>query len=180
MLTRHVDRLTSLLIIVGGVLIIVGLFFYISPFLTSNTRNENHNVPALQYLTLTWALDKAEKIEGYFTVRGGGDDVDFHIKDPYGSVILDAGRVTGRRDFAFTAEYSGAYTLYFDNSFSIFTSKTIFLSYQQTLRIFPGDLSLLITILGVLILVLGVIRLYQKQIKERGKAAPPPPPPIDR
>ena len=149
------------------VIAIVGFLLYLSPFITTGTKTENHSVPPLQTLTLTFHFNKGEKIEGYFTVRQGNDDINFYVKDPYGTVILDAGRVKGRYDFVIPIEHSGVYTLYFDNTFSLFTSKTIFLTYQATIRSFFSELSLPITLIGVSLIVLGLILIYEKKMKEK-------------
>lgn len=157
----------KVLTFVGILIMIVGLFFYLFPYITSRMRTEDHSVSAMQRLTLTMHFEKHERLEGYFTVRGGNDDVKFYIKNPYGAVILDAGMVTGRHDFAFTAEHEGVYTLYFDNTFSLITSKTIFLSYRITVKSILYDLSLPITVVGVAILAWGLISIYEKKMKEK-------------
>ncbi len=157
----------KVLTFVGFAITIIGLFLYLSPYITSPTRTGDHYVYALQTLTLTMHFDRGERLEGYFTVRGGNDDVKFYIKNPYGAVILDAGTVTGRHDFAFTAEHEGVYTLYFDNTFSLITSKTIFLSYRVTVKSILYDLSLPIAVVGIAILALGLISIYEKKMKER-------------
>lgn len=179
MTKRQVDRIGSFLLIVGLALLMVGLYFYVFPYMTTRTTNDNFNVPALQTITVTWNLDKGSRIEGYFTVRGGNDDIRFSIKDPYGSVILNAGTITGRGDFAFTAESTGAYTMYFDNSYSIFTSKAVFLSYQATVIPISTNVFLTLILLGLALLLLGVSRVYQTRAKEREQVpnVPPPPPP---
>lgn len=171
-----VDRLTKLLMFLGLVVLIVGLFFYLFPYGMSNTKTDSFQVPNLQTATSTFVLNKGERIEGYFTVIGGWNDIKFNIQDPYGSVILNAGTVTGRRDFAFTAEHSGAYTLFFDNGYSLFTSKTIFLSYSGTVA-FPRDLSLVLALMGFGILLLGLARVGQAWEKEKKQTAKVPPPP---
>jgi hypothetical protein len=174
-----VDRLTKLLLSLGFVVLVVGLFFYLVPHVgMSNTKTDNFQVPPLQYVTSTFVLSQGDRIEGYFTVLGGGNDINFNIKDPYASTILDAGRVTGRRDFAFTAEYSGAYTLTFDNSFSILTSKNVFLSYSSNVA-FPSLIAVVIALIGLLILIGGLSRVSQAWAKEKKKqmANVPPPPP---
>lgn len=152
---------------VGFVILLVGLFFYLYPYITTKTRTEDYDVPALQTLTLTMHFEEGERIEGYFTVRGGNDDVKFYIKNPYGAIILDAGMMTGRHDFAFTAEHTGVFTLYFDNTFSLLTSKTIFFSYQLTVRTILDELRLPMVLVGVGILSVGLLSMYEKKIKER-------------
>jgi hypothetical protein len=175
-----VDRLSKALIFLGFSVLIVGLFFYLIPLGMSNTKTDSFQVPNLQTATSTFVLNKGDRIEGYFTILGGSNDIRFNIQDPYGSVILNAGTVTGRRDFAFTAEYSGAYTLFFDNGYSIFTSKTVFLSYSGTVA-FPSAIAIVIALIGLLILIFGLSRVSQAWAKEKKQTAtvPPPPPSTD-
>jgi hypothetical protein len=175
-----VDRLSKSLLFLGIVVLIIGLYFYLVPLGMSNTKTDNFQVSPLQYRTVTFILNKGDRIEGYFTVLGGSNDIRFNIKDPYASTILDAGTVTGRRDFAFTAEYSGAYTLTFDNSYSLLTTKTVFLSYSSTVA-FPSAIAIAIALIGLLILIFGLSRVFQAWAKEKQKqqttTMPPPPPP---
>lgn len=172
-----IDRLSQTLIFLGFVVLIVGLYFYIFPYLTTNTRTDTFDVSALHSQIMSVQLNKGDRCEGYFTVIGGNGDIDFRIKDPYGSVILDAGRVTGRRDFAVTAEYSGTYTFYWDNTFSLITSKTVFFSHNWTVVAFPRELTLLVALLGLLLVILGSSRIAQAYVKEKKQTASPPPPP---
>lgn len=154
---------------IGAVLIIVGLFFYLSPYTTS-TKTEDYDVHRGIMLELTWPdLEKGERIAGYFTIRGGNEEVEFYIKDPYGAIIHDAGTVKSRHDFAFTAEHSGVYSLYFEN-YAGTSDKQIFVTYETKFKSIFHDLSLPIVLLGTLILIAGLLSFYEKRLKERKKA----------
>jgi hypothetical protein len=98
------------LIFVGLVCIVLGLVFYVNPI--NMDQNETWNVGAFGERIATANLDKGTRQEGYFTIRGGNEELTFWIKDPYGATIYNAGNVRSRCDFAFTAEQTGAYTLY--------------------------------------------------------------------
>ncbi len=87
-------------------------------------------VEPLSSMTLTINMSKGAVFEGYLTVRGGNDDVRFYIKDSYGNTVLDINRVNARYDFSYTATSEGFHTAYFDNSFSIITSKQVFIHYR--------------------------------------------------
>jgi len=150
----ELDRLTNALITLGVILIGAGLFLCLAPPIMNNTQTESKSVPQLQTLISTFMLDKGDRFEGYFTVSGGDNGIKFNIEDPNASTILDAGTVTGRRDFAFTAEFTGTYTLTFDNSDSL-TGKTIFLSYSGTTR-FPSSVAVVIALFGLAILTFGM------------------------
>jgi hypothetical protein len=102
-------------------------------------------------------LDELDKFTGSIAITGGsGDDVDFYVTDPHGSRIVDLGRVSQGTSFDFTAQDSGAYTLHFDNSFSLFSSKVVTLSYDIENPILPnGDNFVLWIIAGAIII--GVV-----------------------
>ena len=86
---------------------------------------------AEKYVGLT--LDARNRVEGSVSVEGGGgNDVNFYFTDPFGNNVLEAGRVSGNRSFAFIAASSGEYRLYFDNSFSIFSNKVV--NYTATIH----------------------------------------------
>ena len=161
---------TKVLVFVGFVIVLVGLLLYLTPYVTSPTRREQHNVPALQTLTLTMHFEKGERMEGYFKCMHANDirsdDIRFYIKNPYGAVILDAGTVTGRHDFAFTAEHSGVFTLYFDNTFSLLTSKIIVFRHKVTVKSSYPELSLPTALIGIAILAVGLISIYEKKKKK--------------
>ena len=157
------------LMYIGAILIIVGLFLYFSPYTTS-TKTEDYDVRRGVMLEVTWPdLEKGERISGYFTIRGGDEEVKFYIKDPYGAIIHDAGTVKSRHDFAFTAEHSGVYSLYFEN-YAGTSDKHIFVTYETKFKSIFHDLSLPIVLIGALILVAGLLSFYEKKMKEK-KAA---------
>lgn len=57
-------------------------------------------------------------------------DINFLIKDPLGNSLADWGRVTST-DFSFRTQSRGTYKLVFDNTFSVFTSKNVSVSYTM-------------------------------------------------
>jgi hypothetical protein len=93
-------------------------------------KDTNFTVGPLSKYELTVNASQGAVIEGYLTVRGGNDDVRFYIEDSYGKKVLDKNRVNDRYDFSYAVESSGFHTLYFDNSFSLITSKEVFLHYR--------------------------------------------------
>ena len=93
-------------------------------------RDTSFRVSSLSEQTLTVDAGAGDTIEGYFTVRGGADEVDFWIEDPWGRTIHNAGRVYDRNDFQVTCANDGHYTLYFSNTFSLTVAKDIYLHYR--------------------------------------------------
>jgi len=136
------------LITVGLVILVGGLVFYVNPVNTD--QNETWYVEAFGQRTATTNLDKGHREEGYFTVRGGNEELAFWIKDPFGATIYNARDVRSRRDFAFTAEYSGAYTLYFENNEAV--AKTIYF----TMKSDAAPIGIVIALIGVVIMATGL------------------------
>ena len=92
-------------------------------------QDRSFDVSPLSNTHTTVTMSKGKVLEGYLTVRGGNDDIRFYIKDSYGNKVLDI-EVKGRYDFSYTAISEGFHTLYFDNSFSLFTGKQVLMHYR--------------------------------------------------
>lgn len=156
-------RTSELLIFIGISVMVLGLLFYFSPI--KSPYNDNFDIDPLRGISLTSHRDKGERVEGYFTVLGGNEEIEFTIKDPYGAIIYDAGIVKSRKDFAFTTEFEGVYSLFFENKQN--SEKHVFLTTQRT---FIGDgLALAIALIGVGILIFGLAGFYAERLKRAGK-----------
>lgn len=93
--------------------------------------NEIIVVPSGQVKTVYYELETGQRMEGKITVLGSStDDVAFLIKDPFGNVVSNAGIVRGTRQFAVIANTTGTYNIVFDNSYALFTSKQVDLTFQ--------------------------------------------------
>ncbi len=93
-------------------------------------EDTSFTVSPFQEYTITVNVKQGAMIEGYLTVRGGNDDIRFYIENSFGDKVLDKNRVNGRYDFMYAVQSSGFHTMYFDNSFSLFTSKQVYLNYR--------------------------------------------------
>lgn len=93
-------------------------------------QDNSFTVEAMHEVTLTPNMRNGAVLEGYFTIRGGNDDINFAIEDPQGNIVLSINKATGRYDFSYTAPSAGFYTMHFDNTFSLFTSKQIYIHYR--------------------------------------------------
>lgn len=98
---------------------------YVVPY-----RDTNFYVSPSSQRILTFNAGAGDTIEGYFTIRGGADEVKFWIENPWGTAIHNAGRVYDRHDFQVTCANEGYYTLYFSNTFSLTVGKDIYLHYR--------------------------------------------------
>lgn len=142
--------------------------------------------------TLTYNLNGGQTFSGSISISGGsGNDVNFWVTNPQGATLVNSGKVSGGTSFAFTAESSGAYTLHFDNSFSIFSSKSVQVTYDISTPIFGGNgdgsgiTGILLVLVGIIILII-VVALVAVGVSRRNRAStirrpfPPPPPPTSQ
>jgi len=112
----------------SGVLIILLSIILLS---VNATEVEVLIVEPLSRITLTFNLNEGDIFSGSLAISGGANnDIGFWITDPHGNIIVDLGRISHGTTFEFTAKSSGAYTFHFDNSFSIFSTKQVNLSYD--------------------------------------------------
>jgi hypothetical protein len=153
------------LTIVGIVVTVLGLLFYLS--ILTLTSTDDYDISPGGEMSITRHREKGEGIEGYFTVLGGNEEIEFYITDPHGVIVHNAGIIKSRHDFALTAEHSGVYTLFFGNK----QQSDRVVSLSSKMIIISPDVSLAITILGVLFLMLGVIDIYQKRQKAKARDA---------
>jgi hypothetical protein len=130
---------------------------------------ETVQVGALSEQTLVFNLQTGQKFTGSLAISGGsGNDINFRVTDPTGATILNLGRVSVGGSFDFTAQESGAYTLYFDNSFSLLSSKTVSLTYDIGLpTVFGIDLGILLIIIAVVVILLCVILVLAVALNRR-------------
>ncbi len=92
---------------------------------------ESIQADALSTSMLTVNLKSGQRFSESLSISGGGgNDIDFWVTDPVGATIVNLGRVSQGRSFEFTANKNKAYTLYFGNTFSWFSSKTVYLTYH--------------------------------------------------
>jgi len=119
------------LVLAGVAFIVIGLFLaFALPLLVASTnpvtRSYSVDVPPLALGTRELDLDlkRGDIVELGIAVRGGNNDIDLVVLDPRGIAILRT-RVNGSLTTGFTAGMDGVYTLRLDNTFSIFTSKSV-------------------------------------------------------
>jgi uncharacterized integral membrane protein len=131
------------------------------------TEFETFQVSASNTMMYVFDLNSGRKITGSFSVEGGNNDINFKVTDPVGNNIIDLGRVDGGSSFEFTANRDGNYTVIFDNSFSISTSKTVTMSYDVGYAFLGIGLLNLLSIIAVVLIVIFVlaIALYVRSRK---------------
>jgi hypothetical protein len=164
-------RIAGTLFAIGVVVLGLGLSFYLNPI--KFPRDHIFELGPLSGVSQSSHRDNGERVEGYFTVAGGNEEVEFTAKDPYGACIYNSEAVTSRGEFAFTAEHDGVYTLFFRNKQD--SGKMLFLTEQKP--VMGGVLGLGLAGIGVLILVLGLFWLFEERLKQVGKKVEQPSPP---
>ena len=126
------------------------IIIFLSILSVKATEVEVLIVDPLSWKTLTFNLDEGDIFSGSLAISGGANnDINFWITDPHGNIIVNLGRVSQGTTFEFTAKSSGAYTLHFDNSFSIFSTKQVNLSYDIKHPSYINN-SILFIIIGII------------------------------
>jgi len=91
-------------------------------------KTDNLTIGAGQVYSETVRLNAGGHIEGDMTVRD--NDIRLYVKDPQDKIVYDAGRFNGQKNFYIEAETEGYYTWYLDNTYSLFTSKLVFIHWR--------------------------------------------------
>lgn len=147
-----------------GVLIII---LILASFNLANAATvETIHVNPLGSAALTIDLDGGQRVSGSISITGGSnDDINFFVRNPEGNTILDLGRIYQGDTFEFTATISGAYEIYFENTFSIFTGKTVTLTFDvESPSIIRVDSLVLVVIVIIVLISLGIgVYLYRRE-----------------
>ncbi len=167
-----------------SILAVLAILFIILPMVLVNASQvETTQVPALSSQTWVINLDSGDSFSGSLSISGGsGNDIDFSVTNPGGTTVVGLGRVSQGSAFDFTADQSGAYTFHLGNTFSVFSSKTVSMSYDITHPLLGGTGSnnLLISVIAIIIvivLVVVVLVIALNRRKSSPQTYPPPPPP---
>ena len=89
--------------------------------------NITFKVPAGESYNMPLDLQAGDRLEFGFE---SDLDIRFAIHGPNNTTIRDFGRIEVLGTHTLTAETAGRHTLFFDNGFSLFTSKTIIILYR--------------------------------------------------
>lgn len=125
--------------------------------ITVAADNASFKVEPQQQRVITLSLQETDSVSGSFSVISTDESgINFFVIDPQNRTILGYLNV-GQKKFSFTAEATGDYKLYFDNSVSSVYVKTIALNYNITHYIMglPQEQFLLVVIAAVALL--GII-----------------------
>lgn len=129
-------------------------------------RAETFTVSPHQEITRPIGLSNGDRVSGSISVVGGsGNDIDFYVTDPNGNIILRYDRVT-QTSFSFSASTTGTYTMRFDNSFSIFSTKSVTLDYTVTESILGLPQEYFLVLLGLIVVLIVVVVVILRKTKE--------------
>lgn len=138
-------------------LLFAALCMFIFASFAFATETATKTVPAGNDGMMIFNLDEGDKFSGSLSISGGsGNDIDFYVTDPHGSRIVNLGRVSQGTSFDFSAQDSGAYTLHFDNGFSLFSSKVVSLSFDVESPILPNADNFILWIIAGAVII-GVV-----------------------
>lgn len=141
-------KASATLIVIGIIITIVG--FVPIPYTKTIQENERVNVD-LGYVSpwtytvqpgnapwLEYTLKNGTIINATMVISGGsGNDIDFYIKDSAGNLVFNPGRVSYTYSYYFQAPKDDYYRVYMDNSFSLFSSKTIVYTVNEAYYLKP-------------------------------------------
>ena len=120
------------------------------------------------YTYWSFILEEGEKlrIEGY--VHGGNDDIWIYVKGESGEKVKDFGKVRSPVHVVFTAPANGNYTLFFDNSISVVTSKDLDLKVIKVYHDYaPGGILFFLLGLPLTIIAIAGLAVGQKRLVVR-------------
>lgn len=150
------------------------LLFLLNSKVTYGAQVDVLNINPGRGQILVLDLNSDDRVKGSLAVSGGsGNDINFWVTDPDGTTILGLGRVNRGADFNFQASESGGYTLHFDNSFSIVSTKTVTLSYDIDRTIIPGisqEASIIVIIVIVAMAILVARKVRKPTIKSSSRS----------
>ena len=127
---------------------------------------------------LTINLQARQTVIGSFNISGyrQNDMVDFWVRDPLGTIILNSGTVSHGENFTFTASSDGEYVLNFQCN--VGTRTTVDLEYSvgssPILGIDPVVFSGIAIAIGVVLAIVG-FGVYRNRAKRSTTQIPPPP-----
>lgn len=115
------------------------------PAIVYASEVKTFNVPAGTTQSLTFNLNSGDEVSVSISVSGGNNDVNFWATDPSGYTVVRTQGIVGGTDLDFKASRDGAYTLFFDNSFSLITSKLVTVTYDIKHPVLSGGGCLIAT-----------------------------------
>jgi hypothetical protein len=149
------------------------------------TKTEDIFLNPSEIKTLTYNLNEGDKFSGSLSTSEsaslGPSGIIFGVADQSGNIIINSSRISGNnRAFNFTAQATGAYTLYFDNSLSLYNIKYVTLAYnieRATVLSLTIDSATWVIIFVVVLSLLALIGfgIYVVAIRNRNRLPISPP-----
>ena len=146
------------------------LFLIVTPFMTYAEQIITIQVDVLSKSDLVLNLTKGQSFYASLSIDGGSD-MFFYIFDPSGETVLVSNQISDGRNFMFTAEKDGLYTLTFDNSISDINPKTVTFSYSISAPLILGfelfHFSLLVVLIGIDLILAGLLVYHWGKFPEK-------------
>lgn len=166
--------LSGLIVFIIGIAVIM-----ISPYLAAGvsgaksiSKSYTLDISPLSSRYIVLSLSPNDYVYVSGDISGGNNDIEFYITDPDGNYVRQRSRVYGSFSYGFTAYREGSYTLWFDNSFSIITSKTVNLELSvkptgtYVSEASPIFTEIAFTLIFVGLSAMGVGAILRQQVKE--------------
>ena len=148
---------TVTILLIGFILLAVGVFLCVTPLITKS--DDSFDIPQGQGISESSQREEGERIEGYFTVIGGDERVNFLVTDPYEGEAYYAGTIVSRHEFVLTTKHEGTYTFWFGNPQDS-SGKVVFITYIRDVSFeVPG---LIMASLGVLLTGIGIVYILRE------------------
>ena len=152
---KRIQAVTILFI--GIILLAIGGYLHVTPLIVKS--DDSFDIPQGQGICESSQREEGERIEGYFTVIGGDEKVNFLITDPHGVEAYYAGTIISRHEFVFTANHEGTYTFWFGNPQDS-SGKVVFITFIRVLSFeVPG---LIMAFFGALLTCIGIIYILKE------------------
>ncbi len=143
-------------------------FFLCGTLLISNIKATDVKTLTVQPLskgTIIIQINQGVIFKGSLAISGGsGNDIDFWITNPEGQTIKDLKRVNEGEEFQFESEKAGAYTLHFDNGFSLLSSKIVTITFNIELQT-TSLVFLIIAMVTIFVVAVVVVLLLKRRNK---------------
>ena len=142
------------------------LLIFFTGFILVNVVNatevETVEVGPRAQSSIGFNLDSGDRFSALLNLTGGsGDDINLWVTDPEANIIVDLGRVSKEGSIEFIADQDGTYILFFDNTFSSSSGKTVTLTYEVSQPFWDLDsYNLFLVFFAIALSVLVVLVLF--------------------
>lgn len=131
------------------------------------------SVPLGEPTTFTLTLNQNDYVSGSIVVTGGlTSDVNFYITDPGSNNVVSYSQIT-QTSFSFSAETTGVYTLFFQNTGLLTKNVTLDYNVKASILGLPQDTFIILVVAAILavIIVVSIVILAIRRSKGSNKVS---------